>query len=55
MLGDAKVNIATFQLGRTKAGGEAVALVGVDSRVSPALLDEIRKIPLVKEAKALSF
>jgi D-3-phosphoglycerate dehydrogenase len=55
MLGEAKVNIATFQLGRTKAGGEAVALVGVDSRVSPALLDEIRKIPLVKEAKALSF
>jgi D-3-phosphoglycerate dehydrogenase len=55
MLGEAKVNIATFQLGRIKAGGEAVALVGVDSRVSPALLDEIRKIPLVKEAKALAF
>ena len=55
MLGEAKVNIATFQLGRVKAGGEAVALVGVDSRIPPALLDEIRKVPLVKEAHALAF
>ena len=31
-LGEAGINIATFNLGRRKAGGEAVALVAVDDR-----------------------
>ena len=55
LLGEARVNIATFQLGRVAAGGQAIALVAVDSAVSPKVLDDIRAIPLVKEAKALAF
>jgi D-3-phosphoglycerate dehydrogenase len=55
LLGENKVNIATFQLGRVDAGKEAVALIGVDGDVTAGLLDAIRKIPLVKEAKALVF
>ena len=34
-LGEAGVNIATFNLGRRKAGGEAVALVAVDDPIPP--------------------
>ena len=30
LLGDAKINIATFHLGRNKPGGDAIALVEVD-------------------------
>jgi len=55
LLGENKVNIATFQLGRVDAGKEAIALIGVDGDVTPALIEAIRKIPLVKEAKALVF
>jgi D-3-phosphoglycerate dehydrogenase len=55
LLGENKVNIATFQLGRVDAGKDAVALIGVDGDVTAQLLEAIRKIPLVKEAKALAF
>ena len=33
LLGDAKINIATFHLGRIKQGGDAIALVEVDGAV----------------------
>src|SRR5258707_191281 len=33
LLGDAKINIATFHLGRNKPGGDAIALVEVDGAV----------------------
>ena len=33
LLGDAKINIATFHLGRNKQGGDAVALVEIDGAV----------------------
>ncbi len=35
LLGEAGVNIATFHLGRAEAGGEAVALVGLDQPLTP--------------------
>ncbi|MBA2770597.1 MAG: phosphoglycerate dehydrogenase, partial [Sphingomonas sp.] len=44
-LGQHGVNIATFNLGRRKAGGEAVALVAVDDPITPALADELRALP----------
>ena len=34
-LGESKINIATFNLGRRDAGGEAVALVAVDDPITP--------------------
>jgi D-3-phosphoglycerate dehydrogenase len=54
-LGYAGVNIATFHLGRTDAGGEALALIQVDQAVGPEVLDEVRKVPHVVRAEALSF
>jgi len=55
LLADAKVNIATFNLGRVSAGDDAIALVGVDQPPSEALLGKIQALPHVKEARALRF
>jgi D-3-phosphoglycerate dehydrogenase len=55
ILGEAKVNIANFTLGRTTPGADAIALVEVDGEVSEKVLADIRKLPLVRQAKALAF
>jgi D-3-phosphoglycerate dehydrogenase len=55
MLAEAGVNIATFNLGRTASGGDAIALVGVDQAPSEALLESVKALPHVKEARALVF
>jgi D-3-phosphoglycerate dehydrogenase / 2-oxoglutarate reductase len=54
-LGKLGVNIATFALGRREAtrGAEAVALVRLDGDVSPTILQPIRAIPAITEAKLL--
>ena len=49
------VNIATFHLGRAEKGGDAIALMGVDGPVDEAMLEQIRALPLVQEARSLSF
>jgi D-3-phosphoglycerate dehydrogenase len=54
-LGDLGINIATFALGRAEPGGNAIALVGVDEKLSPAVLAEIKALPQVREARALVF
>jgi len=55
LLGQAGVNIATFNLGRVAAGDDAIALVGVDQAPDEALIARIRALPHVKEARALRF
>lgn len=54
-LGDLGVNIATFALGRSQKEGEAIALLGVDEKLSDETLAEIRALPQVTQAKALVF
>jgi D-3-phosphoglycerate dehydrogenase len=54
-LGEASINIATFHLGRTAPGEDAVCLVQVDQALSDAVLEKVRQIPNVIEAKALRF
>jgi len=54
-LGTAGVNIATFHLGRSEAGGDAISLVGVDQDINDDLIAKIRAIPGVVRAKALKF
>ena len=54
-LGDCGVNISTFNLGRTAAGGEAIAVIGVDQTLDEDVLAKVRALPNVIEAKALSF
>ena len=54
-LGRLGVNIATFALGRRQAavGAEAVALVGLDGKVSSAILEPIKQIPAIMDARLL--
>ena len=53
-LGNAGVNIATFNLGRSDRGGEALALVELDEPLPDKVLDAVRALPHVHEAKALA-
>jgi D-3-phosphoglycerate dehydrogenase / 2-oxoglutarate reductase len=55
LLGNAGVNIANFNLGRAARGADAICVVQVDERVPDAVLNEIRMIPMVKQARALAF
>jgi D-3-phosphoglycerate dehydrogenase len=55
MLGEAGVNIATFNLGRTASGGDAIALVGVDQKLDATVLAKVQALPHVKEVRALAF
>lgn len=54
-LGEAGINIGTFNLGRRSAGGEAVLLLSVDDAIPQNVLDTVCKLPGVKRAKALKF
>jgi D-3-phosphoglycerate dehydrogenase len=54
-LAAAQVNIATFHLGRTAPGEDAIALVEVDQKLTTALIDAVRRLPNVIQAKAMRF
>jgi D-3-phosphoglycerate dehydrogenase len=54
-LGEAGVNIATFNLGRAMPGEGAIALIAVDEPVTDAVLEKVRALSYVKQATALSF
>jgi D-3-phosphoglycerate dehydrogenase len=54
-LAAASVNIATFHLGRTAPGGDAIALIAVDQKLTSALIDTVRRLPNVIQAKAMRF
>ena len=55
LLGEAGVNIATFALGRDRAGGSAVALVAIDGAAPEATLASIQSLPGVKRVVAMKF
>ncbi len=55
ILGDAKINIANFHLGRNDQGSDAVALLEVDEDVASSVIEKIAKLPSVKQVKQLSF
>jgi D-3-phosphoglycerate dehydrogenase len=55
LLGTEGVNIATFHLGRSGPGEDAIALIEVDEALSDALLARIREIPDVVQATVLAF
>jgi D-3-phosphoglycerate dehydrogenase len=54
-LGENRINIATFNLGRRKEVGEAVALVAVDDPISVDVSRQLHELPGVREVVPLSF
>lgn len=54
-LGDNGVNIATFHLGRSAPGDDAIALLQVDQAVSSSLVADLEQLPNIVQVKALAF
>ena len=55
VLGDAGINIATFNLGRDAPGGNAIALIEIDEEPGEAVLRQVRALPNVVRAVPLRF
>jgi len=55
LLGEAGINIGTFNLGRRKAGGEAVLLLSLDSPMPKDLIRKACELPGVKTVMPLAF
>jgi D-3-phosphoglycerate dehydrogenase len=55
VLGENKINIATFALGRSAPGKDAIALIEIDGTIPADVLDKVRRLPNVRQAKALVF
>ena len=53
ILGDRKINIANFALGRNPQTQQAIGFVNVDDRVPDEVLNEIRAIPAVRTARVV--
>ncbi|MCV2893545.1 phosphoglycerate dehydrogenase [Lentibacter sp. XHP0401] len=54
-LGESAVNIANFTLGRSAAGGEAIALLYLDGQPDPAVLQKLKDTGMFKQVKPLEF
>ncbi|HTV88517.1 MAG TPA: phosphoglycerate dehydrogenase [Stellaceae bacterium] len=54
-LAAADINIATFHLGRTGPGEDAIALIEVDQKLPPRLIETVRALPNVIQARAMHF
>jgi len=54
-LGDAGINIATFHVGRQAPGGDAIALIEIDGQLPHEVLERVRALPQVQQAKPLRF
>ncbi|HUZ74289.1 MAG TPA: phosphoglycerate dehydrogenase [Stellaceae bacterium] len=54
-LGEAGINIATLHLGRSAPGEDALCLVQIDQPLADPLLERVRQLPNVVQAKQLHF
>ena len=51
VLGDAGINIAGYHQSRLDAGGDALAVVSVDGRVDPRVLDQLRALSEIRSVR----
>ncbi|MBA3669750.1 MAG: phosphoglycerate dehydrogenase [Sphingomonas sp.] len=54
-LGEARINIATFNLGRRKARDDAASLVAVDGVIGPQVVADLCQLDGVRKVVALNF
>lgn len=52
-LGEQEINIAAMTFGRDKPHGKAISVLNVDSRVSPSVLDKIKKLKNILTARVI--
>ena len=52
---DKTLDVANFQLGRDKQGGDAIALLYVDAAVDDVVLGKLTAHPAIRQAKPLTF
>ena len=55
ILGEAGINIGTFNLGRDKKQEWAIALISVDQKLTNEVIEATSKLPNVRQVKSLSF
>ncbi|KQT55165.1 MULTISPECIES: phosphoglycerate dehydrogenase [unclassified Aureimonas] len=55
MCGKNDVNIANFHLGRNEKGGDAIAILYLDEPLDERVMNEIRSLKKIGQAKLLSF
>ena len=55
ILGESKINIGYMQVGRLKAGKEAITLLSIDSEAPQIVLDKLRNIPEMKDVKIVKI
>jgi D-3-phosphoglycerate dehydrogenase len=53
LMGSHQINIAAMTFGRDKPAGRAVSVLNVDSPITPAILEKVRKIENILEAKVI--
>jgi D-3-phosphoglycerate dehydrogenase len=53
LMGKNGINIARMQFGRESAGGRALSIVSIDSPVTPAIMEEVKKLPNVLAVKQI--
>ncbi len=54
-LGEKGINIAGLQLGRESIGGTAISLINVDQEVSEDVLEGLKELPNITDARYLKF
>ena len=55
LLGESKINIAGMTNGREKPGGLAITVVSIDNPVPPKVLEQVKKLKHVLDAKLIKL
>jgi D-3-phosphoglycerate dehydrogenase / 2-oxoglutarate reductase len=55
VLGNAKINMATFHLGRLSEGGDAICIIETDGAVPEGVMAKVRELANVQDVKKLQF
>ncbi len=55
LMGEVGINIARLNLGRDKAGGDAIALIAIDSQADDSVIERIRQFEHVNRVQRLEF
>jgi D-3-phosphoglycerate dehydrogenase len=55
LLGEIRIKIARMHFGRESQGGMAISVVSIDSHASPAIIDQIKKLPNILSVRQISL